>query len=95
MDPFYSASIGHAWISGWAPTANAYLHVLPPNGPNCHYHITGTAEGGHFASPSSRHGDLFHSLLADGRVIVIDNNVNLDVWWALGSRDGGEMPNVD
>lgn len=90
MDPFYSASIGHAWISGWAPTANAYLHVLPPNGPNCHFHITGVDEGGHLASPASYHGGGVNALMADGRVEWIHNAIDTQIWWAMGSRDGGE-----
>lgn len=91
MDPFYSASIGHAWISGWAPTANAYLHVLPPNGPNCHFHITGVDEGGHLASPASRHGGGVNALMADGRVEWISNSIDTQIWWGMGSRDGGEL----
>jgi prepilin-type N-terminal cleavage/methylation domain-containing protein/prepilin-type processing-associated H-X9-DG protein len=91
MDAFYSASIGHAWISGWAPTANAYLHVLPPNGPNCHFHITGVDEGGHLASPASRHGGGVNVLMADGRVEWIGNSIDTHIWWSLGSRDGEEM----
>jgi prepilin-type N-terminal cleavage/methylation domain-containing protein/prepilin-type processing-associated H-X9-DG protein len=90
MDPFYSTTIGRAWISGWAPTANAYLHVLPPNGPNCHFHITGLDEGGHLASPASYHGGGVNVLMADGRVEWIDNAIDVRIWWAMGSRDGAE-----
>jgi prepilin-type processing-associated H-X9-DG protein len=89
VDAMYSRSIGRAWISGWSPVASAYLHVLPLNQANCHL-MGGEGNGGHLGSPSSRHGGGVHALMGDGRVDFFSDSLSLPVWWALGSRDGGE-----
>ena len=33
--------------------------------------------------------------LADGSVRFIKDSVNLQTWWALGTRDGGEVISSD
>lgn len=55
------------------------------------------AEEGESSSPTyaaitsrSHHGGMVHSLLADGSVKGISNNINLTIWRALGTRSGRE-----
>lgn len=56
-----------------------------------------SAEEGESSSPTyaaitsrSYHGGLVHSLLADGSVRGISNNIDLTIWRALGTRAGRE-----
>lgn len=70
-----------------------YDHLLPPNhvaclnGPNLH-------DWGIFAShlipPSSLHVGGVNVLFADGSVHFIANEIDLETWNALGSRNGSE-----
>ncbi len=55
------------------------------------------AEEGESSSPTyaaitsrSHHGGMVHSLLVDGSVKGISNNINLTIWRALGTRSGRE-----
>lgn len=90
VDSIYSLPIGHAWISGWAPAGNAYLHVLPPNKSSCHL-IGGEGSGGHLASPSSHHVGGVHLVFGDGRVSFQSDNIDVATWWSLGSRNDGAV----
>ena len=38
-------------------------------------------------TPSSNHGGGVNILKADGSVEFISNNVDQQIWWALGSKD--------
>jgi prepilin-type processing-associated H-X9-DG protein len=43
----------------------------------------------------SRHPGGVQSLLCDGHVQYVKNTINLGVWQALGSRNGGEVVSSD
>ena len=92
-DPTYSKPHGRAWISGWTFAANTYMHVLPPNQRNCHLY-GGEPTGENLVTASSRHVGGSQTLMADGRVTFIPESVDRQVWWAMGSRDGGEITEV-
>lgn len=62
-----------------------YNHVLTPNAPRC------TSAGLLFATTTiSPHSGGTNVLLADGSVRFVSAAIGRPVWWALGSRDGGE-----
>lgn len=76
---------GVSWLSP-DHTTTYYHHVLPPNDLSCMYppqRISTTA--------NSRHVGGVHSLLCDGSVRFVSENIDLNVWRALGSRKGGEV----
>jgi prepilin-type processing-associated H-X9-DG protein len=88
-DPVAAAFIGRAWISGWTPTAPTYMHLNTPNTHHCHF--KSLSDDGDFAvTPSSNHPGGVNIVMADGHVDFISNDIEPHVWWALGSRDGGE-----
>jgi prepilin-type N-terminal cleavage/methylation domain-containing protein/prepilin-type processing-associated H-X9-DG protein len=89
-DEELSAGIGQAWISGWAVFGPGYMHLMPPNDRGCRDHGK-TLEGGWWLSASSNHAGGVNVLMADGRVLWVDNSVHSEVWWAMGSRDGQEV----
>jgi prepilin-type processing-associated H-X9-DG protein len=43
------------------------------------------------APPCSRHPGGVNEAFADGSVHFMKNSVNLNTWWALGTRNGGEV----
>jgi len=78
---------------------NAYLHVGTPNTNSCHNPLDASwltfvgALGS--APPSSNHPGGVNIALADGSVKFVKDTVNLQAWWALGSRSLGEPLSAD
>jgi prepilin-type N-terminal cleavage/methylation domain-containing protein/prepilin-type processing-associated H-X9-DG protein len=85
---------------------NSYNHFGPPNQIACtnpseaSYTFSGTTysdsnlyEVGPLGSapPNSRHPGGVNEAFADGSVHFMKNSVNLNSWWALGTRNGGEV----
>lgn len=85
----YSAYLGRSWISGWAPTGGTYMHVKPPNTNHCHFSHSVTT-GDFVVTPSSQHSGGVNVAFADGHVEFVANDIDLRIWWGMGSRSGGE-----
>jgi prepilin-type processing-associated H-X9-DG protein len=45
--------------------------------------------------PASNHPGGINVAFGDGSVRFIKNTINLQVWWAIGSRNGGEVLSSD
>ena len=79
---------GESWSMG-IPDNTRYCHVMPPNTWGCR----GGVEMSHVAS--SRHAGMVNTLFLDGSVKGIKQTVNINVWWALGTRGNGEIISAD
>jgi prepilin-type N-terminal cleavage/methylation domain-containing protein/prepilin-type processing-associated H-X9-DG protein len=79
------------WWSGYPPQTR-YTHVMTPNDISCAF--GGGATGGAYTA-GSRHSGGVNCLMADGSVKFIKSSVNVQTWWALGSRSGGEIVSSD
>ncbi len=64
-----------------------YNHMIPPN--NWSFRNLADGRSGAFP-PSSQHSGGAHVLLADGSVRFVSNSIDLQVWWAIGSRNGND-----
>lgn len=85
-----SAYLGRAWISGWTPTASTYMHVMPPNTHHCHFsHSLKT--GDFIVTSTSNHAGGVNVAFADGHVTFIPDDVDPQIWWAIGSRNGNDQ----
>ena len=93
---------GYTWFAGypWHIAVNAYTHVGAPNSISCNN--SGDQGGwlsftGPFGSapPNSNHAGGVNMGMADGSVRFIKNSVNLQSWWGLGTRKGGEVISSD
>jgi prepilin-type processing-associated H-X9-DG protein len=93
-----SSTMGYQWWSTYPSYVNSnYNHVGPPNSRQCQNQplnawgmdIYGTA------SPNSLHPGGVNMCLADGSVRFVKDTVNLASWWALGTRNGGEVLSSD
>jgi prepilin-type N-terminal cleavage/methylation domain-containing protein len=74
--------MGSPWIHG----QHTYLHVDTPNSRSCGFFTVLRAD----MPPSSRHVGGVHSLLCDGSTRFVSENIDLGLWRAIGTRNGGE-----
>ena len=81
---------GGSWSSGLA-LASRYNHVMPPNTWSCR--ANGSVNMADVAS--SRHPSVVNVLFLDGTVRAAKNSINRTVWWALGTKAGGEVISAD
>ena len=84
---------GMYWFAG-QPAISAYNHVMPPNTWGCRYANSGN-DGSGAITASSRHPGGVCVLFADGSVHFIKSSIGLNVWWAIGSTNGGEVISSD
>lgn len=96
----HSANIGYIWVRGYpAHGTNFYNHYGAPNDHSCHNHAEESSQvwaaryG--IASPTSNHPGGVNVALADGSVKFIKDSIDLQTWWALGTRNGGEVLSAD
>ena len=64
---------------------------MPPNTWSCAYDVNGIINDNGANPPSSRHPGVVNVLFADGSTRAIKQTVAAPVWWALGTRAGGEL----
>jgi len=92
---------GQIWVIGhpWSTVFNRYTHFGTPNTTICDTTPTvfssGLAGGQGSVPPTSNHSGGVNVCLTDGSVRFIKDSVNLQTWWALGTRDGGEVISSD
>ncbi|WP_406700485.1 DUF1559 domain-containing protein [Singulisphaera sp. Ch08] len=85
--------VGVVWHMG-NPSSSRYNHVMPPNTWSCMISPISTNTSGAMAA-SSRHSGVVNSVYADGSVRAIKDSISIQVWWALGTRNGGEVISSD
>ncbi len=86
----------------WHVVVNEYLHNGTPNSVECQNPseyfgaswLTLVGPTGS-APPNSNHPGGVNLCLADGSVRFIKDSVNLQAWWGLGTRNGGEVISSD
>ncbi len=91
---------GFSWAIGypWYTMVNSYHHYNTPNGLNCYSSSDPGAPYGGVAgmsTASSNHTGGVNVCMCDGSVRFIKDNVNPQTWWAVGSRNGGEVISSD
>jgi len=94
---------GCYWLSGypWHIVVNEYLHTGPPNSVACQnpseYFGTWLTFVGPTGSapPTSNHPGGVNICFADGSVRFVKDSVGLQTWWAIGTRNSGEVVSSD
>jgi prepilin-type N-terminal cleavage/methylation domain-containing protein len=87
---------GRNWVRGNFVTTR-YNHIMPPNERSCARKDGGGMLGTSFnddggaTTASSRHGSGVNLTRVDGSSHFVSDAVQIHVWQALGSRDGGEV----
>lgn len=75
--------MGAPWIDG----KNAYQHIAVPNSRSCGFQPAAKAS----MAASSRHVGGAHLLLSDGSVRFTSENIDVNLWRGVGTRNGGEV----
>lgn len=83
---------GEYWHHG-GYICTAYNHVMPPNDHSCTVGGGAVQEGAFTAS--SRHASAVNVLFADGHLRVVPSSIDISVWRAIGTRNGGEAVSFD
>jgi prepilin-type N-terminal cleavage/methylation domain-containing protein/prepilin-type processing-associated H-X9-DG protein len=89
---------GLTWCYTDAWEKHLYAHLLPPNAPPLMTYATNTfrcLEGDGAMNPTSNHPGGVNIGLLDGSVRFIKDSINLETWWALGTRAGSEVISAD
>ena len=93
---------GNFWIAGNPGSClmwDSYNHFMPPNSAGCDNANDGNTGG--YATvpdafpPSSNHPSGVNVGFADGSVRFIKDTININNWWAIGSRNLGEIVSAD
>jgi prepilin-type N-terminal cleavage/methylation domain-containing protein/prepilin-type processing-associated H-X9-DG protein len=89
---------GLTWAYTDAWERHVYAHLFPPNTPPINTYHNNTfrcQEGDSGMCPTSNHPGGVNVSFMDGSVRFIKNTVNLQSWWFLGTRAGGEVVSAD
>ena len=89
---------GMSWAFTDSWQRHVYAHLFPPNSVSITTYSTDTFrchEGDQGLAPTSQHPGGVNVAFADGSVHFIKNTINLPTWWALGTRNGGEVISAD
>ncbi|MEW4570623.1 DUF1559 domain-containing protein [Tautonia sp. JC769] len=84
---------GYYWFNGSIANTR-YNHVMPPNSHSCNYGGRWGNAGGAYTA-SSRHPGGSNVVFCDGSVKFVKGTIAPEVWWALGTRAGGEVISAD
>ena len=85
---------GNSWFEGYS-FCTRYNHVMKPNTWGCAIDSFPRTFGYGALPASSRHPGGVNVLFADGSIRFIKDGVADRVWWALGTRAGGEVISQD
>ena len=92
----FSDRLGGSWLRGDARYGNMFTVLMTPNTKSCPDQFNQADYNCYFASgdagvtPSSDHPGGVLVAMADGSVTFVNDSIERKVWWAMGSRDGGE-----
>ena len=93
---------GNFWVTGHVGSTlmyDAYNHWLAPNAAGCYNSADGNTGGWgnplDGCPPSSNHTGGVNVAFADGSVKFVKDTIAIPTWWALGSRNGGEVISSD
>ncbi len=81
---------GGAWSWSFVGNGGPYSHTMLPNEKSCHSH-EGDWRGSNVLAATSEHPGGVNVGMTDGAVRFISESISADVWWGMGTRNGGEQ----
>ncbi len=86
---------GRYWFSGHGRGGARYNHVMAPNLWSCRFSagVGGVGQGNRSGAytASSRHPGIVNVLMGDGKVTPISENIDIKLWWAIGTKADAEQ----
>ncbi len=89
-----SISFGEFWWDGHYETGQ-YNHIMTPNTWSCDDAASNWVNDAGATDASSHHPGGVNVVFADGSVRFVKDSISPPTWWALGSRNGGEVVSSD
>ncbi|MEM9700956.1 MAG: DUF1559 domain-containing protein [Planctomycetota bacterium] len=92
--PDWTLYKGHSWLFSDSWQKHVYGHVFPPNTISIAAYFSDTFrchEGDGAITASSEHAGGVNLCLGDGSVRFISDSIELETWWALGTKSYGEV----
>jgi prepilin-type N-terminal cleavage/methylation domain-containing protein/prepilin-type processing-associated H-X9-DG protein len=80
---------GRSWSWAFLGTGGVYNHTMMPNEKSCQSY-EGDWRGSNLLAATSEHPGGVNVAKADGSVAFVQETVDPFVWWAMGTRNGGE-----
>lgn len=85
---------GISWLYTSSWEKHLYNHVFPPNtisipGYNTDWFRCSEADSA--ITPGANHPGGVQISMADGSVRFVTDSINIEIWWAIGSSNGGEL----
>ena len=96
--PDWTQYRGMSWAFSDSWERHVYAHLFPPNSVSITTYSTDTFrchEGDQGLAPTSMHPGGVNVAFGDGSVRFIKTTINLSTWWAIGTRNGGEIVSGD
>lgn len=80
---------GQAWSWSFVGNGGTYGHTMMPNEKSCHSY-EGDWRGSNLLAATSEHPGGVNVGMSDGSVRFVSQTIAPDVWWGIGTRNGGE-----
>jgi prepilin-type N-terminal cleavage/methylation domain-containing protein/prepilin-type processing-associated H-X9-DG protein len=96
----YALNKGFRWATG-SPGISGFNTIVPPNSltwqfSGCRLDCNGCGvDFGHYLNATSNHSGGVNCCMGDGSVKFIKSSVAMPTWWALGTKDRGEVLSSD
>jgi len=95
-----SSQFGYNWTMGYyVHSNNQYNHFGTPNTTACHNKTQESSQVWEMSMgivpPTSNHSGGVNVGFCDGSVRFVKDSVNVQTWWAIGTRNGGEVVSSD
>jgi prepilin-type N-terminal cleavage/methylation domain-containing protein/prepilin-type processing-associated H-X9-DG protein len=84
---------GQEWLNHQMGYGGAYSHIMNPNQRACLFDSLHTDSG--IITASSNHSGGVNLCFMDGSVKFIKDSISQIVWWAIATRDRGEVVSAD
>jgi prepilin-type N-terminal cleavage/methylation domain-containing protein/prepilin-type processing-associated H-X9-DG protein len=81
--------------SDWLTAASSYSHIMTPNRKACLFDQDGLSSTTTHIGASSYHSGGVNVSFLDGSVKFIKESINPLTWWAIATKDGGEVVSAD
>ena len=102
--PATGLSVNRGWYWAWgADTMTMFNTIVPPSSTQhhwgqCRFGCAGagySADHSNITNANSNHPGGANVLMGDGSVKFIKSTIQPNIWWALGTRAGGEVISAD
>lgn len=86
-------SLNNPLQAGHTPWFIEHNHIMTPNKPSCVFTVgrqPGSSAPADCFTATSKHPQGVHIAMADGAVKYVSDYVSREIWWAVGTKAGGE-----